>query len=835
MQDGSDWRELIVRVGNKTQFKLSSVVSDLNGSDPLELKSAIESDAVEMRINNIREFKLTPYLQALGLAEWDRDVLLSTWPPLYSDCSRISLGDMPVSPSQTAVSQQYIPHNSENSRAVLSLAAACRGCLGQLTVARQALDYAKGVYGPEKTVHLGSKMDTSDFTWAGVLCGFCPGDLGHLDRALCYAEAQLAKAWLAVTQDSPGVAELESHSLHAGTILLLAQEILETIKTSLFGFSTAANQELSDIAWYPPPIWTGQGAMEKGKKSVVFIGDNFVSACLLVGLLRSGGACEDVEVCGIGQAADDLPRFYERARWVGTMVKAKKVLRTGAFDVIVESEGCLSFDLVEEARRTGSKLIWTGTADRYGLKDVSPDDDQRIVEDLAKGLRGVWIRDLEKAARVVLKLLQSTDARPGKHVMDEETARQQALRCREDCDLCSYACPNAVMVSKGVKELASGHGLKALSELEKKCCLFGKCDQSCPEKIPITDMMVAAFALKAREDRFLFRSGRGGGQRAEMGANDATASPGNSPGWFGIIGCGRSNPEDVQWMANELASRNGIVSLAGCTAGDVAHMYLHEEKKWFVQKYPFLLQPRCAANLGGCSACQFLPTTTLKNSRSMAGVTHYANYVETVAAVFDRLACITIVWGPLPERMHAIVSGLVRAGISVVVGPIAGLDWERLMPGNKWDWQRYWAYETLGQRKKTVEPSPKHMIMAAETPEEAVNMAMCHNIRPAQGFRMSFLEGYLDTHQQYFKELPDDWHRYVRSPSDLPIAARIRLMNELTGKHGWKIEGMAVRQIPLPDGRVVDQKQYVKEYGAGGAPVTRVPRLCIKSLHERKN
>ena len=59
-------------------------------------------------------------------------------------------------------------------------------------------------------------------------------------------------------------------------------------------------------------------------------------------------------------------------------------------------------------------------------------------------------------------------------------------------------------------------------------------------------------------------------------------------------------------------------------------------------------------------------------------------------------------------------------------------------------------------------------------------------------------------------------------------------MNELVGKHGWKIEGIAAKQIPLPDGRVVDQKQYLKEYGVGGAPSTRVPRLCIKSLRERK-
>lgn len=59
-------------------------------------------------------------------------------------------------------------------------------------------------------------------------------------------------------------------------------------------------------------------------------------------------------------------------------------------------------------------------------------------------------------------------------------------------------------------------------------------------------------------------------------------------------------------------------------------------------------------------------------------------------------------------------------------------------------------------------------------------------------------------------------------------------MNGLAGNHGWKVEGMAVKQMPLPDGGIVDQKQFAKEYGVGGAPVTRVPRLDIRPLHERK-
>ncbi|MBI2957495.1 MAG: hypothetical protein HYY32_01510 [Chloroflexi bacterium] len=804
-QDGT--ARVMVRVGNRTEFELSSVVRDLKGADPHELKAALEHDAVEMRLNTIREFRLAPYADAPDLSEWDQDVLLETWPPLYA---------------------------GGGESAAESLRRTCLGCTSQISTARQVLDYALSVYGPGKAVDLGKNMDAGDFTWTGVMCGFPPGDLHSLDRALSYAESQLNRARLAAGQAHATNADLEGQAFHAGTMLLLAQEVLETIKTSLFGFTTAANLGLSDIAWYPPPHFTGRGAMESGKKAVVFIGDNFIPMWLLVEALRAKVLTERFEVCGIGQAADDLPRFYDRGRWVGAMTRARKVLRTGVFDIIVGSDGCLGFDLVDEARRTDSRLIWTGSVAFGGLKERSSDPVDAIVSDLLSGVPGVWLRDPRRAAEVTFALMETMKQRPGGYVLGEEKARAEASKCSDDCDLCSYACPSALLVSRGVRALRDGNGFKALAEAEKRCCLCLECDRSCPEKIGISDLMVAAFARKGPEDKFILRGGRGGGQRAEMASNDLVARSGSSPGWFGVIGCGDANPDDVQWIANELASRNGIVAMAGCSVGDIAHFHDPDEQKWIMQKYPFWLQPRSAANLGGCSACQFLPLITLKNARSTAGVTHYSNYVETVATTFDRYACCTIVWGPLPDRMYAIVAGLVRSGVPVVVGPLAGNDWKRMLPGNKWDWRRYWVYEALSQRKRFVEPSPKHLIIPAETREEAVNMACCYNVKPAQGFRMTFLDGYLDTHQQYFGELPDDWPRYVRSPGDLPIAGRARFLAELEAKHGWKREGPVIKEIPLPDGRTVDQKQYVREYGAGGAPVTRVPRLCVKPLHQKK-
>src|SRR3989304_2113086 len=275
MDKEGSWGKTVVRIGNKTEFELSGVVRDLKGADPAELKQVLEKDPVEMRIKNICEFRLTPLADAADFAEWDKDVLLGTWPPLYSD---------------------LVGRITDAEAARNSLRAVCRGCVSQVATARQVLDYLLNVFGPGKLVNLGQFMEASDFTWVGAMCGFEPGDLCHLDRALSYAESQLNKAWLAATQASAGVVELESHAFHAGTMLLLAQEILETVKVSLFGFSAAANLNVADIAWFPLPTWTGRGAVEKDKRTVVFVGDNFVPACLLVDRMRAGGATEKYEV-----------------------------------------------------------------------------------------------------------------------------------------------------------------------------------------------------------------------------------------------------------------------------------------------------------------------------------------------------------------------------------------------------------------------------------------------------------------------------------------------------------------------------------------------------------
>ncbi len=805
----------VARIQGRYDLDLTKHVVNKPGVRWDWLITDLEEDAPEHRIRSIEEFKLAPLANVEDIAEWDIDVVNKIHPPMYA-----------LSKGQT-----------EQAAAVESLKDVLKGCATQMGSARRALDWALKKHPKDKKITFGSQMDNLDATFISMLAGFHPWTLERLEAAMNYAEAQIKRAQAAAADGKANVAELEAHAMHSGSMLLIAQEILELVKINFFGFTTAGNLSLADVAWYPLPIWTGRGMLEKGKKAVVFVGDDFVPMCLFVERLKAAGTHEKYEICGIGQAADDLPRFYDRARMTGPQVRAKKVLRTGIFDVIVGSDSCTEIDFIEEARRTGSKLVWVGANATGGLKDRSGESADAIARDILGGAGAAWVKDMEKASEVIARVLEGAPERKGAYVMDEAKAKAEASRCREDCDLCTYACPNAIMVSRGVRAVKKGEGLKALSDIEKKCCLFGKCDHVCPEKIPISDMMVAAFAQKAPNDKYLFRAGRIFATNSEIRSYGYTAFPGNCPGWFAVVGCGRTNPDDVQWMANELGSRNGIVSMAGCVVGDITHYYDAEERKWFVQKYPYWMQPRAVANYGGCSACMALPMVTVKYSRGGTGVTTVANYVENVDEAQPIFVSGTIIWGSLPDRMYSIARGLIRSGQPVVVGPLSGLEekWKGLMPGNKWDWKRYYSYDALTRKKRVVEPFPKHLCMVAETKEEAVNLACGYEMMVMTPFimRMAILESWLETHERAFKELPDDWYKYVRSLTDLPVVSRMRLVVELLTKYGWQLDGLQVTGIPHPDGRKLPQKQFIQEYSAITLPNTKNPRFFIRPKERR--
>jgi acetyl-CoA decarbonylase/synthase complex subunit alpha len=242
--------------------------------------------------------------------------------------------------------------------------------------------------------------------------------------------------------------------------------------------------------------------------------------------------------------------------------------------------------------------------------------------------------------------------------------------------------------------------------------------------------------------------------------------------------------------------------------------------------------PRNLVNCGGCSACAQIADFSYKYARTGSAISHYADYAETVDIAHNLgILPSIVIWGALPERMYTIAAGLARLGTPVVVGPSSGLDWNRFMLGNKWDWRHWWTLATLSGKKRATEPAPRHMMVPVETKEEAVAMLTILCTRPPgiREARQATLEHYTEMFTKFFGELPDDWHLYVRADGELPMKTKGRLLKELKEKHGWEVERLAIKKVKHPDGRILDMAEFKEEYSAMGTHITHLPRLVTRS------
>lgn len=833
MTDSSNERPRFVVQVDRGKYDIADCMPDTRAVNREELTKAFQGSVVEHRLRNITKFKMFPYADAQDISEWDRDTLLNTFRPHYMNgddsCTDCQQGPCDL---RGATGRCGLSHDAYQSR--LSLQAVCRGCLSQMATSRRILDYALARFGKDARVTMGKEQDTTDATWLGIMCGFYPETLDQLDRGLKYAESQLGKALLASVQGAGTVDDFEQMAFHAGTMLFLAQEVSEYVGISFFGFTSAMNQGLADVAWYPPGFQSGIGKLSQEKPTLGFVGDDFIPAWLAIEEMKKFSLTENVQVIGMGAAGDAIARYYNKVCVLGTMYRVKKALRLGLVDVLVGSECCIAIDFLGEVRKSGARLIWTGVSPVGELKDRSNEQIADIAKDLCDGsVDGVWIRDPEKAAAVAVQVVQQIK-RVRWQALDEAAVRREAGKCRADCDLCTFECPNDLLMGQALRAVA-GKGIEAVFEVEKSCIMCGRCEAVCPEKIHIEDIVVAAYGARNKDDKFLYRPGRGPVTRSEVASYGFTFFPGNSPGIYSFIGCSNCNPEDIAWMANRVAEANGIVSIAGCAASDVAHL-VDEQGVPMYRKFPFWTHPRSVANLGGCASCQYVPWIIGKYARAGTGVTWCANFAETVDESYAIFANPTIIWGGLPERMYAIAAGLARTGISVIIGPVQSQEWKRLLGGNKWDWERYWWYDSLTNKKRACSPAPKDLIFPVETKEEAITYIISNAMKANQPFimRMAANEFYYSWHKEFFGELPDDWALYARTFTDLPTTMRYELTEALKERYDWEVYGLWVESIPHFDGKRYSQKDYLEHYAQPAASYTRIPRLCMRQPKQKQ-
>jgi acetyl-CoA decarbonylase/synthase complex subunit alpha len=799
----------IAHVGS-LEVDIREVVRDPRGMED-QIVEIMENDFVEGRHSNFGGW-ITLLPDAADVAEQDRS-LLDKYPPLYSQpqgvCADCASGPCNVKEGQGACGLE-----SESYQGRLSLRKACRGCMTQMVASRELMNYALKRWPEDTPVSMGEILSISDHAPAvSVLSGLYPKTLTELNKALSYGEGQLAKLFHASYAGIGPATEFESMVLHAGSVLMLSMGVAEMLKISCYGFISAANQELEGIEQFPPAkLAAGWGSIEAGKPVIAFVGDGFLPAWCAIDRLKQDGLTEQVEICGIGPAGDDIVRFYDRCRIVAPMVRAGKAIRNGVFDVVVISPGCLPLDLLSEAARVDSKAIWVGHYATDDLADSTDDPVDKIVNALVSGQKAVWIRDVEKAGEVALKVAQGVKRNASYAISDDEAVKQ-AKGHKKDCDLCSMACPVGLPVSKAVAQLAEGKW-DAFFEVEKGCNFCGACEAACPSKVQLRDIIVAAERKQAAEDKFVMRPGRGAISITELLQSAFAVGWGSIPAMVTIFGCGDAHKEEIAWLADELLVGGCMVFVAGCAGAEVARSFSEMKKKHLFEQYPATCAARNLVNCGSCSAIsQAVPMYLML--RPSGGIPLYGNIPPLGDSISLGGAQSVIIWGALPDRMYAAAAAWARLGSTVIVGPASSLEWNRYLVGNRFDRSRWWVHHGETAKRREVEPVPEHLIVPVETVEEALTMLARSvlTVRDYRESRATHLEVMIDYYQRFYDELPEDWHLAVRSDFELPPRHRRRMVKLLEQDHGWETDGVKVKRAKHRNGEMMTMSEFAASYG----------------------
>jgi len=822
-----------VKIGDKT-IDLGVLLRDPR--DMIEnFREIIKEDWIEGRFLEW-DTQLHPNAEASELSIQDRYVL-DIYEPLYTSQQHVC-SDCSQGPCDLKENKGNCGLTLEAYQGKISLKVACRGARAQIMEAREILTECIKTFGRDKAVSHGERHDMADFAVCiGQITGIYAKTIAELEKVMAYVDAELNKLEIASTDGvSQKAFDFEAMSFHMGTVLFVAQEVSELLKVNCFGAQSSGQHDKLEMRnWPPANILGGMGNIDKSKPVIAFIGDNVIPGWTTVNYLKENKLTDNIEICGMGSVGLDIIRFYDKAKVISSTASAPRAIRLGFADVIVASVGCMNLDLLKLAAKGGSKLIWV-SVQPIGIdwiRDRTDDPIDLLVDDLSKKVDAIWCRDMDKVADIAVRVAQAIKSKrkPWEdYLIPEAQAKKEAAKCREDCDLCFNACPYAIQLGKALRKVKTD-GLAAMEEAEKRCVLCEKCEGVCPEKIKITDIMVRVAGKWSYPEKYKMRAGRGAVPEDETARAAFTLS--NSPGFVRVLSCGGSKQitDEVCWMVNALISRNCVTSMAGCGGAEVAKYFDEEQQKFFYDIYPGEYLPRNAIYHGSCSAHCLMTESSAHWARTGVHISHYANFIQVADVVYRLMRTPSILWGQTPDRMFSIASGLARTGETVIVGPVSGYEWNRFLLGNQYDRSKWHIWDTATGRNIETEPNFEHLIIPVETKEEALVMLFNCLFHPSDisTYRILRFTRYLEDHQNWFGELPDNWFWFVKTNADLPIKMRSKLLKVLREQYGWETDYARVFKAKHRDGRLLDVWTFNREYGIAEARYfTHTPELLSR-------
>ncbi|MEM3382639.1 MAG: CO dehydrogenase/acetyl-CoA synthase complex subunit alpha [Nitrososphaerales archaeon] len=753
-----------------------------------ELKSSFANiKGLELLIGKIIEEEWdeivgpTPYPSIIDLRAWDHR-LLNRYEPFYSPlcdmCCLCTFGKCDLTKGKKG--SCGIDIKSQQGKIVLI--ACLMGAACHATHARHLLDYLIKRKGRDYPIHLGEEIDL-EAPLTRLVAGIKPKKLGDLEEVLDYIEKQITHLLSATaTGQEANYIDFESKALHAGMIDNLALEVADIAQISALRFPKGDPEA--------PLVDLGMGVVDKSKPVILCIGHNVAPGSEIINYLEKEGIYGSVEVAGICCTAHDLTRYSTGAKIVGPLSRQLIFVRSGVADVMVLDEECIRTDIIEEAKKVGTRVIVTTDQLCANLPDMTKSPVDLIVKEIASGnTPAVFINNPAKVGEVAVKVaLEIAPSRRASTISEEKEILNAVLRCRA-CGRCRRNCPADLPIDDAVSA-ARDKNLDLLAQIYDRCLNCARCESDCPEHIPIVSAIRVAAMEKIRNEKYKVRSGRGPIKDTEIRNVGRSIVMGEIPGVIAFVGCANypnGNKELVE-MADEFAKRRYIVLASGCSAMDIAR-YKDEDGQTLYEKYAGDFDAGCIVNTGSCVSNAHIMGAAVKIANIFAKRKLRGNFEEIADYILNRIGAVAIAWGAQHQKAAAIATGANRLGIPVILGP-QGAKFRRAFLGRQDKKEKWMVYNARTGEKVYAGPAPEHLLYVAETKEEAMVTAARLVMRPndtSKG-RMIKLSHYIDLHQKLYGMIPDDFHLFVRNESDLPITMKDQLLKILKERKWEPVE-----------------------------------------------
>ncbi len=745
--------------------------------------------AIEEKYEKTEAGGMTPKPGVSALRDWDHS-LLSRYQPVYTpmcdQCCYCTFGKCDL----TGNKEGACGINMEGHQAREFLLRVITGAAAHSGHGRHILHYLTDKYGKDHPIDVGpSNLLAPNIQ---TVTGIEPKTLGDLEPAIEYVEEQLTQLLATVHMGQEGAAiDFESKALHGGMLDHVGMEISDLAQISCLGMPKSDPEA--------PLAEIGMGCIDATKPMLLAIGHNVAGVANIIDYMEEKGIADQVELGGLCCTAIDMTRYQmdqggvPHAKVVGTLAKELKMIRSGIPDVIVVDEQCVRADVLQEASRLSIPVITTNDKIMYGLPNRSNDNVDDIIEDLTSGKeKGALVLDLdllgELAPRLTLEMSPIRKEKGIKALPNEEELKVLIDKCVQ-CNACELVCPNNLPIMKAMEIGADGDFTK-FEFVHDQCAGCGRCDQACPKEIPVLDVIEKASQKAIMEEKGHIRSGRGQISDPDIRAEGVNLVMGTTPGIIALVGCSNypDGTKDLYKMADEMLRRNYIVLTSGCSAMDLG-MYKDENGETLYEKYPSKFLGGNLINVGSCVSNSHITGTAIKVAAIFAQRNITGNFEETADYIMNRIGAVGVAWGAYSQKAASIGTGCNRYGIPVVVGP-HGSKYRRALIGKPYVEEDWKVFDARNGEEMPISASPEFLLTTVETVEELMPMLAKNCIRPSDNNmgRMIKLTHYMELSQKYLGHMPEDWYKFVRSETDLPLAKREELLKILEKDQGWEID-----------------------------------------------